>query len=343
MKLHDLNFGSLDEMALNLNRESVYTMPNDHFVPKTYLRPFTYNGSHLCVYQKASDIFSPKVSIKNIGSLEGFYTLSASLVGDGHERDLEVGFLQKKDAQFKGLRVELECLVSAGDEIEPDLRRNLSSYLSLQMVRTPVYRNFIAAFMEDHLARGEYEPPPPPYAKDGRLSRDILAFIQARDLKSDLPQNLAMYLGSLPWQLAENRTQVQFYTSDSPVVWHQYGPQVSGTGRVEGDGVFVFPVTPTLALMAWWGPSFDSFGACSSMRLMSETEVEFCNHLQIAQSHLHIFSQCDHSHTCRRFCSAHPEVRDPEHHKREAVVIANSDMAREIQAQVREQIKEQLL
>ncbi len=310
-------------------------MPNDHFVAKTCLRPFTHDGNHLCVYYKATDQFDLNVSVKKIGSLEGFYTLSASLVGDGHERDLEISFLQQQDAQFGGLRLALERLVHTKGEVGLELRRNLSNYLGLQIVRTPVYRGFSAAFMEDHLARGEYTPPPPPYIKGGRLNRDIMAYIQANDLKSDLPKNIAGYIGSLPWQLAENRTQVQFYTSDSPVVWHQYGPQVPGAGRVEGDGVFVFPVTPTLALMVWWGPSFDDLGPCSSLRLINEADVDFCNGLQIGQSHLHVFSQKDHSQACRSFCGEHPEVCDPERHKREAVEMARSEQARQVQAQVK--------
>ena len=296
---------------------------NQHYVPRVYLRPFTYDGSHLYVYDKPTDKLLPKKwsSLNSTASEGNFYTLPEYLTISGDVHEVET-WLQGIDSGFFALREEVENCINAGKVINTKLRDKLSIYLSVQMVRTKTYREVMKEMYKIGIEQLE---------QDGQslvrpTPEQEIAF-HANHMRRDMAPIIAQHLASRLWFIGVNHTRTLFYTSDSPLVLQEH--YRSGTRM--GDAI-AFPITPHLLLTMYDGEITNNLRAFPyPFYVLNNNAVKSFNEMQLFQCHLRVYSQTDHLTECQSLCALNPLLRSSDSPKRAAHMLMNSQGAAEVQ------------
>ena len=306
-------------------------MQNQHYVPCVYLKPFTYDGNHLHVYDKATDKLLPLKwsSIKSSASEVNFYTLPEDLTQTGDADEVE-RWLQGVDNQFAALRSGVEDHIKSGYPVDQDLRHDLSSYLGVQIVRTKMYREILIVAYEIEIGNlhSEYKLP------IVRPTREQMRAFQANHMQETSARDIGRHLASRLWFLGLNETSVPFFTSDNPVFWQErflLGVNI-------GD-MIAFPITPRCLLMMYDGEITKGLSKRQFQHYMvNDEEVVTFNALQILQSHLRVYSQVDHFAECQRIRREYPDFPLLDSPTKNAEMLMNSEIAKSERKRFIEQI-----
>src|SRR5690606_39266696 len=133
---------------------------------------------------------------------------------------------------------------------------------------------------------------------------------------SGIVQDFANLLTDFIWVVAQNKSDVQFVTSDHPVVLKDstntnwlLAPRLSETG-VQA----IIPLTPTLILYCkepnhWEAVS--RFDACLSPVPFTSHMADHENSGQIGMSTRFVFSSSSQFSVADEYCDANPHIRDP--------------------------------
>ena len=252
-------------------------MQNQHYVPRVYLKSFTYDGSHLYIFDKATNGLMPDKwsTIKSAASELNFYTLPEALTQTGEADEVE-SWLQEVDGRFGALRSGVEGHVKSGYPIEEYLRKELSRYLGVQMVRTKMYREIMAAAYKIGLDEIDVQ-----CGFDlVRPTREQMTSFHASHMREKMAPIISEHLESRLWFLGLNETQVTFFTSDSPVVLQEF----SSSGTRTGD-MIAFPITPRCILMMYDGEITAKLSRRPFQHWMiNQEEVNELNALQLVPS-----------------------------------------------------------
>lgn len=280
----------------------------DHFVPQVYLRGFTDGSTEpeLYFYRK-KDGCCKKRSTKSVAFEYDLEAMPAHLVGE-ENRSIISDLLKDVDDDFFDLRERLNDLAAKRGSIDDDLKIKVSDHMGFQTVRTRTFLDFMIGGHEERSARGIIPLP----TSNGKLSEDqkkrlYLSFMIQLDDTSTLCWTAAQSYHSMAWNLAINRTQQPFFTSDTPVLMLTGVPYASTDSTDDFVCHHAFPVTSELMIMVGHRPHGDE-GPISFVECDGEM-VNFWNNIQVAQCHRCVYSRENPKEVCDAICDAHPELR----------------------------------
>ena len=115
---------------------------NQHFVPRTYLRRFTGDGSHLWALNKLTGRHFG-TTIERVAQQKRFYDISVGMPGADPTWDKQTveRWLSKIEAS---VNKDLDALISSaetGRKIPDDIKKRLSLFITVQSARTPKFRD----------------------------------------------------------------------------------------------------------------------------------------------------------------------------------------------------------
>lgn len=282
---------------------------NQHFVPQFYLKNFSSNKKQLYVFDKISNK-GYSSAIDSVASARFFY--------DWKELDEVVGkqFIESTSSIFEGKAAKvLNALISRLQAnrftgFETDEKLLISEFIWYQMIRTPEARiqgNQLAKDLEQALlSKGvskeiiklsglSYED------TNERLDhlRAVINPTHIRESVKDLCDRI--------WIIAQNDTNLKFYTSDNPVTRHTYHER--GFSAFE----IFFPLTPTHGLMILTKKDFPDLITFDDniMYLRKNEYVIWYNEQQVFFAGRQIFSINNDFSVAKSVLNALPIVGDP--------------------------------
>lgn len=209
---------------------------NQHFVPESYLKPWTNQNDKITVYVPENDEKYPPTSVSNVASSDYFYSKNTQLEDS----------LSEIEDEYKSVLKDIREAYSTNPNLSYKNRRHLRSFILLQRVRTK-------AFSNDAEAMGR------------ELANEVTekAAVSAENIEDQLDgfrdQMKRMMLhalintgiiGDLEWVILVDTTETHFITSTHPVIFDQ--PASSSSNQVVGvtnAGIQIFcPVSPTHCL-----------------------------------------------------------------------------------------------
>ncbi len=214
-----------------------------HYVPRFYLEAYTDSNGMVWVFDKLTRrIFSTKP--ENIAGENYFYDVPQIESPSELNQALEKAFSIHEDEASK-IIAYLDGAVFQDDfqPLDQNNRQTLATYIALQIMRVPKYREFLRKFI-NHVP--------------DEISRDIKKFVDEDERIINLLifdnetsiNNYAKMLADQIWVFARNTTDSPFYTSDNPVLFKTkdnkfWTPPVEPiTHGVE----IVFPLSPDVIL-----------------------------------------------------------------------------------------------
>lgn len=251
-------------------------MPNDHFVPRHYLRQFTLRGSELiCVAKIAPYRF---VGVKGIGRQcceDDFYENNDGInkllgTSENDFAPLLVKVCQKEDFDIQEM-IGLKMLA-------------ITLYLRTRKAieRAKVFPKFMAKeVIGNAVKRGELPPPP-----EGEVTEDLFDFKQVAGvvMKGAIP--CWMELQTLATKLLKAEGESYFVTSDNPVVvLNQFcvgaDKHRSYVGFSRSGFQLLLPMSPKLCLFVYDDHVYKVGGRRRRLVEISKSDVEIVNSLQV--------------------------------------------------------------
>ena len=274
-----------------------------HYVPRFYLESFCNDAGQLHVYDKTTSrrfVSRPD----SVAVEKDFYKLPIELTGTGDTRELESALSDVEGDAATIIRSWVDSVGDADFQISLSERTRFSLFIALQMLRTREQREILAEF-------------------ERRTSTDADGFTADTDLhnhllwNSDLVQEFADQLADFIWVIAQNTSEVQFLTSDHPVVVKDFtntnwilAPRLSEVGVQ-----VIIPLTPTLILYCkepnhWQAVS--RFDGCVSPVSFIDYMADHENSGQIGMSTRFVFSSSAQFSIADEYCDAKSPYSRPE-------------------------------
>jgi hypothetical protein len=247
----------------------------NHFVPATYLAPFTDEGSRtgaVWVYSRGDPFVPRHLHLTDVGLKRNLYIRNLS---SGPDDSVERFFAESIEGPFAGLRDRLIQGPEVGinvplSALSPVDRAVLARFVSFQLLRTPTERE-ATLWLSELISRGLIKEQLEPGAEARRGLEEItgapLKRRQRRALQRVLPklpnlkagikdwlprtlrnaERFAPLVVGLEWRLVEVPSTVSLVTCDMPLVCVRHGPRAGsyrlGGAIAEGD----FEATLTLS------------------------------------------------------------------------------------------------
>lgn len=275
-----------------------------HYVPRFYLARFVDADGILWVYDKSEDrVFHS--SPERIAGENRFYDIpEASTAEDRLFFEKQFAEIESDAApiidswlvpiqQAKAIRIS---------DIERDV---MSLFLTLQLVRTSEAREQIIQFNQglNRLFPGE--------------DFDASSFVHFRLLAdADFLNEMADSIASHIWIFANNLSGQSFYTSDNPLIVHSMDRQNwrLGTAALERNVTLVLPLSPQTVMYCFEPTGREELrrhdGAVSGVEITLD-KIRHENSGQVGMSRRFVFANCSDFEFARKFCSLHPETKDP--------------------------------
>lgn len=228
-----------------------------HYVPRLYLRRFTYDGSRLFVY----DTFSGRSYGTNIADAASANYFNDAPLDPESSQPGDRDPLQKLEhylVQVEGAAATALDLLIRGIEqnsrIDPSSRPDVARFLAAQVLRTQEARvgaaqiwerlkealhgEQLAPSFEEWLARGD--------RPDGAAITQSHLLLDSMNV-----QTIAEILLEHIWLIGLNNTGAPLWTSDHPVVRkaHFHDPLVGSFGLASPGIEIDFPLSPTMVLI----------------------------------------------------------------------------------------------
>ena len=283
-----------------------------HYVPKFYLRNFSIpeiDNVIWCFDKVTSKTFA--ADIRNIGCAKDFY-----------DEDSEK-YLSNFESQINPV---CKKLVKTGDlgKLNWNERVTMATFVAIQDTRTQEARIALKEIGETLIGKIVETMPIRVEMTDKEIRKHLSKFIaakvevlakgtQTRLLKEAINSLAEMLLG-LEWILIENKTNMLLWTSDNPV--NKYNPikppaDLGNLGYLS-PGIEIFlPLSPNLCLCLCDLGSHKLIPS-EKMVMRSKQNVIYQNHIQLAQSSRHIFSQNSDFKLAVKILEDQPSLRDPQ-------------------------------
>ena len=251
---------------------------NQHYVPEFYLKNFSQNGKQIFVYDKViKKSFSSGIS--SVASQQSFYNNSKNKSIEDEIADME----SKTGSVLKKLILSLNNNeFSKIDQIQKNI---LIEFIWMQMNRTLESRIHFAS-IKPHLYNKLTNVP---FEID---VNELLSQIETTDnhiefLRSSSKNSLALEtFGSRNFIIVKNQTQIDFLTSDEPVIRYLHS-------EIESNIYEVFlPITPKLGLWVIAKNIYKELDDADGIIYPFENEenILFYNYLHVYRSTRQIFS-----------------------------------------------------
>ena len=211
---------------------------NQHFVPRTHLKPFTLNGEGLAInlFNMTGMKPIPNAPAKNQCSKDYFY---------GQDPQLEQAI------QFvEGHYGEAVRHLAEGGPVQPGVDIVLRRYVYHQYLRTEAAAQASATMMLAMTDLPGSDFPVPPFREAVKIATEqaMLHYAEAMGIVDDLKMRIVY-----------NATDVPFVTSDNPAVltnrlhYQRPTPGKRAFGVKTAGALFVLPLTPSLLALFYDG------------------------------------------------------------------------------------------
>ena len=273
-----------------------------HYVPQSYLRRFSPDGTHVFVFDKVlRRSFSQ--AIKSVAQENCFYDVPQN---DGSQWDEQEA--EKMLAEVDGITNEaIATLLDTFEEqeIPRDLRYTIAYSIVMQSARTPTARDTMRGIMHglrDHMVQDaesqEWDGLADIYRSAFTMGKKNEAYhhvLGMTDLDSILPAVTALL--NCVWTVGVNVSSAPLITSDNPV-------------NTSSDGFELFyPVTPKHLLMLGQRRHFDHIKHLDGKSIdLDEQNVAHYNAYQVMQSRRQVFSTFHDFRLAELICTDRPEV-----------------------------------
>jgi len=273
-----------------------------HYVPRFYLDSFCNDAGQLHVYDKTTG----RKFVSRPGSVaveKDFYELPVELTGTGDTRELETAISEVEGDAAAIIRTWVSAIGDSAFRIRSSERQRFALYIALQLLRTREQREILSEFQK-RTANADDS-----LMADAELHNHLL-------WNSALVQEFADHLSGFIWTIAQNSSDVQFLTSDHPVVVKDStNKNWFLTPRIFEAGVqVIIPLTPTLILycmeLQHW-QAVSRFDSLLSPVTFTDYMAHHENSGQIGMSTRFVFSNSAEFSISDEYCDANPEIRDP--------------------------------
>jgi len=285
-----------------------------HYVPRFYLKKFTYRGLQIFAYDKLADRSFP-TSIDNIANEGYFYDFSQELSNVTIETQTVEKGLAGIEAIFSKTLDEFLKVVAKKSKIKPEYRFEMAHFIAIQMLRTKEYRieqqqlyeKGLTAVIKTmkHNDQSDYSVSVKPEFVP--LQHAMTMF------NPDMLNSMTQILASHIWFIGVNGTPKPFYTSDHPVVKRgHYEDPLQSYGGIASPGIEIaFPITPNYVLVLCERQAFQMYEKRENKCvILNKDNVAYYNSLQVAQSYRQIYSPKDDFTAARQMCKKFPEIRE---------------------------------
>lgn len=291
-----------------------------HWVPQSYLRRFSYNGSHIWVFDKPTGRSVPN-NIRDVAHSRFF---NDSFLRDEAGRitpDVPEGWLEEQFGKWEtNLRTATAAAlrVANGGGASLEERATMATCVALQLTRTPAFRQrltsgLIASLEED--ANAYAAETMPDFAAKFRATLSFPPewyaavhhrFVWTSGQVPEIAADLYHYI----WRIGVNLTSMPLCTSDTPVVRFIHDVVEPNTERhaeedqhdivrriFVGDRAFsgievAFPLTPEVALLMYHPAYFEwMHPAQGRVSRLSEAQVLHYNALQLLDCERQVYSR----------------------------------------------------
>ena len=293
-----------------------------HFVPKFYLKRFTYDDHRLFVFDK----FKKKSygsNINDVASERYFYDFPGD-VADQHSIDpqlienalseIEDGFAKTVGSFLKRVQRETKRI------IKPRHKKAISYFIGLQSTRTKEHRRFqkqmIEGGMEALISKTREDDSDDEYFVE--VDEDYVSLLQAMSMFNPYFQRqLTKVLQNHIWLLGVNNTTQPLYTSDHPIVKmpHKKDPhQIQSHSGFASEGIEIaLPLTPKYILILCERTFHKHFVSKDGRSIALDSNgVTYYNSLQVSQSYRQVYCSSNSFVLAKEMCNQHPELCEPD-------------------------------
>jgi len=311
---------------------------NQHYVPQSYLKKFTYDGKRLYVFDKFTGRSNSR-STKSVASETRFYDFhpviykefrkrvasgevaqdEAKLLGKALDPQMIEHELAAREAKFPPLFEAVLEAIKQKQSITEEQRWNLAEFIVLQFLRTPEYRRELIELqlsvsteairrmlIMKNIATDEFQLK----FDEKYASLEHAQLMFDPDLQLALCQALVNHI----WLIGVNMTTSHFYTSDTPIVkrTHDKHPLI-GTGLGSYSVEVAFPLTPKHMLILRERTHFHDLQQLDLHTVpMTPENVIYYNSLQVFQSYRYVYCPFGEFLLAADISCGHPEICMPE-------------------------------
>jgi len=285
-----------------------------HYVPQHHIEQFASeeSGKVWCFDKVENKTF--QVSSSNVAVEKYFY--------DGPTEPPETekwlsnleGEVGGDDGPYQTIIKEKEINT---DILAPDDIYYFAFYLAVQEIRTRMWRDKIEdsvrqlqEFLGDDMSE-KWEKQFREFREEGSLRE-----FQTDFLKDSVTEWADMLIERMKWQVLENKTDTEIWTSDNPVV--RYNSRANVEGSRGGHGLLsvgievYFPLTPNLMLHLLDKEAYTEEIQLMKKEVFDPEVLKFFKDIQVQRCSRHIFSNTKDFSLAKKRLREDPEVGDPE-------------------------------
>lgn len=299
---------------------------NQHFVPRSYLKRFTHDGSQTYVFDKVKKLTFPS-NINKIASGKYFYNLPQEINSNVDPFLIEKVFSQL-ETKYGNLLAEIIDGITVRRGITKNQKQNLAIHLGVQILRT---REFRDSYIE--LSKKAREAIFNKFLKLQKIDTEAIVSIGDNMIPAEHarmifdPESLGIlvpFLSDCIWMVGINMTEQPFYTSDTPIVKEahlsRFGP--SFTGWLSPGVEIAFPLSSKLVLTLYNRNLFNDTGSRAIQQIaegmdgnlipLEADHIKRYNSLQVIHSYRQIYCEADSFELALKICNEHPQVCNPD-------------------------------
>lgn len=242
---------------------------NNHFVPRCHFKPFSLDeeGKAINLYTSVKRLLVPKAPVKSQCARDYFYGTD--------------GLLEAELSQIEGDYATAVRRVVAREETNADLSL-LRFFSYLQLRRTEIAMTRLKEAEEAMLNDVPQHVMQPP-TLDDIMSTSMRACAEAQSLLSDLRV-----------RIVENRTDIDFVTSDDPAIatnkWMSQKMNAEGFGVMSSGYILIMPLTPRLAVLSYDNNVYTIPSPMAGRVILRKSrDAEALNELQYLKSAANIY------------------------------------------------------
>lgn len=323
---------------MNMTRKDNLISKSQHYVPKFYLKKFCQENDKIYVFSKNNKT-KFRSNISNIAHENFFYKLPDTpknskkfkLNQSDLKQTVEEHFSivdNRASKVFKNfmelvesykLKIPDECNLI---EISEEMKYSLSQFFVLQDLRTKEHKEITRQLYDGNLTKiaqyfiesGKCNMPESLKIEDiqAKHCKEVINLLWIRSLFNIKHiRKLSAMLLNRKWVICVNNTDKPLFTSDHPVIKHNY---IKSLYKGALSDEISIPLSPKYILIMLHPSIFKNLNLKNQNCMLSElTEdnIMFYNHLQISKSYNYIFSPTDKFYMMQKFLERTPEASNP--------------------------------
>jgi len=291
---------------------------NQHTVPQGYLKPFTYYGKRLYVFDKYTQRWNSR-STKSVASLPYFYDFPEDVRMDFGDPQLVEHIFSGIEPIFYNLRDDVLRTIDRQGRITGKQRVAMSYFMAVQYLRTVEQRRNLTEMVRgvgsaaaQLVPEGEKKTPALPEMWDEyNIALGHAGILFPPDMLYSQVQVLRNHIWTVG--VNENEGAHPLYTSDAPVVMKAHSARPGGIGLGSLGIEIAFPLTPRCLLVLWERTVFGNLVSLDgTVHSLTSERVRYYNRLQTLRSYQYVCSSSPDFSVAQQTCQRLPDVCHPD-------------------------------